>query len=111
MCAVAAANDWQKGNFKKLNNPFENTLTAQDAPIRERMVKDVENFVFTLLTDVFNATDTADLVKKDILETQSHTPGFKAEKIEKQEDWTREKIIEKAAKITSDKGPEGDFDD
>ena len=111
MCAVAAANDWQKGNFKKLNNPFENTLTAQDATIRERMVKDVENFVFTLLTDVFNATDTADLVKKHILETQSHTPGFKAEKIENKEDWTREKIIEKAAKITSDKGPEGDFDD
>lgn len=111
MCAFAAANDWQKGNFKKLNNPFENTLTAQGAPIRERMVKDVENFVFTLLTDVFNATDTSDLVKKHILETQSHTPGFKAKKIEQKEDWTRERIIEKAAKITSDKGPEGDFDD
>lgn len=111
MCAVAAANDWQKGNFKKLNNPFENTLTAQDAPVRERMVKGVEEFVYTLLTDVFNTTDTADLVKKHILETQSHTPGFKAEPIEQKEDWTREKIIEKAAKITSDKGPEGDFDD
>ena len=111
MCAVAAANDWQKGNFKKLNNPFENILTAQDAPVRERMVKGVEEFVYTLLTDVFNATDTADLVKKDILETQSHTPGFKAETIEQKEDWTRENIIKKAAKITSDKGPEGDFDD
>nr|WP_320191099.1 class II fructose-bisphosphate aldolase [uncultured Desulfobacter sp.] len=111
MCDFAAANDWQKGNFKKLNNPFENTLTAQDAPIRERMVKDVENFVFTLLTDVFNATGTADLVKKQILETQSHMPGFKAEKIEQKDEWTREKIIEKASRITSDKGPEGDFDD
>jgi fructose/tagatose bisphosphate aldolase len=111
MCAFAAANDWQKGNFKKLNNPFENILTAQDAQVRERMVKGVENFVFMLLTDVFNATDTADLVKKHILESQSHIPGFKAEKIEQKEDWTREKIIEKAAKITSDKGPEGDFDD
>jgi len=111
MCAVAAANGWQKGNFKKLNNPFENILTAQDAPVRERMVKGVEEFVYTLLTDVFNATDTADLVKKDILKTQSHTPGFKAETIEQKGDWTREKILEKAAKITSDKGPEGDFDD
>ncbi|MCG8552096.1 MAG: class II fructose-bisphosphate aldolase, partial [Desulfobacterales bacterium] len=111
MCAFAAANDWQKGNFKKLNNPFENTLTAQDAPIRERMAKNVENFVFTLLTDVFNATDTADLVKKQILETQSHMPGFKAENIEQKNEWTREKIIEKASRITSDKGPEGDFDD
>ncbi len=111
MCAFAAANDWKKGNFKKLNSPFENILTAQDASIRERMVKGVEDFVFTLLTDVFNATDTADLVKKQILETQSHMPGFKAQKIEEKDEWTREKIIDKASKITSDKGPEGDFDD
>nr|WP_321402903.1 class II fructose-bisphosphate aldolase [uncultured Desulfobacter sp.] len=111
MCAVAEDNDWKKGNFKKLNNPFENILTAQDAPVRERMVKGVEEFVFTLLTDVFNATDTADLIKKHILETQFHTPGFKAKKIEQKENWTREKIIEMAAKMNSDKGPEGDFDD
>ena len=111
MCAFAAANDWQKGNFKKLNLPFENILTAQDAPVRERMAKGVENFVFTLLTDVFNATDTADLLKKQILETQSHMPGFKAEKIEQKNEWTREKIIEKASRITVHKGPEGDFDD
>ncbi|WP_020589428.1 class II fructose-bisphosphate aldolase [Desulfobacter curvatus] len=111
MCAFAAANDWKKGNFKKLNNPFENTLTAQDAPVRERMVKNVEDFVFTLLTNVFNATDTADLVKKQILETQSYMPGFKAEKIEQKDEWTREKIIEKASLINADKGPEGDFDD
>ncbi len=111
MCAFAAANDWQKGNFKKLNLPFENILTAQNASIRERMVKGVENFVFMLLTDVFNATDTADLVKRQIFETQSHMPGFKAEKIEQKNEWTREKIIEKASHITVNKGPEGDFDD
>jgi hypothetical protein len=111
MCAFAAANNWQKGNFKNLNLPFENILTAQDAPIRERMIKGVEDFVFTLLTDVFNATDTADLVKKQIFETQSHTPGFKAEKIEQKNEWTREKIIEKASKIAVNKSPEGDFDD
>ncbi|MDX9963046.1 class II fructose-bisphosphate aldolase [Desulfobacter postgatei] len=111
MCAFAAANNWQKGNFKNLNLPFENILTAQDAPIRERMIKGVEDFVFRLLTDVFNATDTADLVKKQIFETQSHTPGFKAERIEQKNEWTREKIIEKASKIAVNKGPEGDFDD
>ena len=111
MCAFAAANDWQKGNFKKLNLPFENILTAQDAPVRERMVKNVENFVFTLLTDVFNATDTADLVKKQIFETQSHMAGFKAKKIEQKDEWTREQIIEKASHITMEKGPEGNFDD
>ena len=111
MCTFAAANDWQKGNFKKLNLPFENILTAQDAPVRERMVKNVENFVFTLLTEVFNATDTADLVKKQIFETQSYMPDFKAKTIEQKNEWTREKIIEKASHITADKGPEGNFDD
>ncbi len=111
MCAFAAANGWQKGNFKKLNLPFENILTAQDAPVRERMAKGVENFVFTLLTEVFNATDTADLVKRQIFETQSYMPGFKAKKIEEKNEWTREKIIEKAPRIIADKSPEGNFDD
>lgn len=111
MCDFAAANGWQKGNFKKLNLPFENLLTAQDGPVRERMVKGVENFVFTLLTEVFNATDTADLVKRQIFETQSHMPGFKAKKIEQKNEWTREKIIDKASRIIGDKSPEGNFDD
>ncbi|WP_035238786.1 class II fructose-bisphosphate aldolase [Desulfobacter vibrioformis] len=111
MCAFAAANGWQKGNFKKLNLPFENILTAQDAPVRERMVKGVENFVFTLLTEVFNATDTADLVKRQIFETQSHMPGFKAKRIEQKNEWTRERIIDKASRIITDKSPEGNFDD
>ncbi len=111
MCAYANANGWKKGNFKKLNLPFENMLQAQDAPIRERMVKGVEEFIFTLLTTVFNASDTADIVNATIMETQSHFPGFKAEKIEAENEWTKEKIISKASKITADKGPEGDFDD
>ena len=111
MCAFAKANNWEGGNYKKLNLPFESTLLAQPAPVRERMAKAVEAFTYTLLTDVFNATDTADLVKKSILETQSHFPGFKAEKIEAESEWTREKIMEKASKIVSDKGPDGDFDD
>ena len=111
MCAFAKANDWQGGNFKKLNLPFESHLLAQSASVRERMVKGVEDFVYTLLTDVFNATDTADQVINQIMKTQSHFPGFKAKKIEKESEWTREQIIEKASKIVVDKGPDGDFDD
>jgi len=111
MLAYAEANGWQAGDFKKLNLPFESHLLAQPAPVRKRMVKAVEEFVFNLLTDVFNATDTADQVKKLILETKSHVPGFKAKKIENKNEWNREKIIEKASKIIVDKGPEGNFDD
>ena len=33
------------------------------------------------------------------------------QKIEDKNEWTKEKIIEKALTITSDKGPDGDFDD
>ena len=111
LCAHAKANDWQGGDFKKLNLPFENLLLSQAAPVRQKMIKGVEDFVFTLLTDVFNATDTADQVKKQILDTQSHFPGFKAEKIEEKNDWTREKIIDRASKMDVDKGPDGNFDD
>jgi fructose-bisphosphate aldolase class II len=99
------------GNFKKLNLPFENRLVAQPEKIRQRMAKNVEEFVYKLLTDVFNANDTADIVIAEILKTQSHTPGCKAKKIESESEWTLEKIIEKASKITSDKGPDGNFDD
>ncbi len=111
MLAYAADKGWKGGNYKKLNLPFENILSGQAASVKDRMVKAVEEFTYTLLTDVFNAGDTADYVKKQILETQSHSPGFKGEKIEKESEWTREKIIEKAAKMDVDKGPEGDWDD
>jgi len=111
MLDFAAANDWQGGNFKKLNLPFESKLLAQPKPIRDRMVKRVEDFVFGLLTDVFNTTDTSDLILEQILKTKSHDPGPKAKKIEQKSEWTKEKIIDKASNITSDKGPDGDFDD
>ncbi len=102
---------WKAGDYKKLNLPFDNTLHAQPAGIRERMVKDIETFVYTMLTDVFNATDTAPLAIDAILTAGSHDAGNIAEKIESSDQWTREKIIERAATIQSDKGPEGDFDD
>jgi fructose/tagatose bisphosphate aldolase len=99
------------GNFKKLNAPFENRLLAQSREIRDQMARGVQAFVYTLLTDVFNATDTADIVLSHILETRSHDPGIKSRTIESVEDWTEEKIREKAAAMDTDKGPEGDFDD
>ncbi len=107
----AKTNNWQGGNFKKLNLPFESRLLAQPQNIRERMTRRVEAFVYGLLTDVFNTTDTAEIVIEDILKNRSHDPGPKAGKIEKKSDWTEEKIFEKASKIVSDKGPDGDFDD
>ena len=111
MQAFANDNNLKGGDFKKLNLPFESKSLAQPKKIRERMAKDVEDFVFNLLTNVFNTSDTAPIVIDEILKTRSHDPGKKAENIEDKKEWTKEKIIEKASKIASDKGPEGDFDD
>ena len=111
MQVYAKENDLKGGDFKKLNLPFESKLLVQPKEIRDRMAKDVENFVYGLLTDVFNTTDTAQIVIDEILKNKSHDPGSKAQKIESKKDWTKEKIINKALTITADKGPDGDFDD
>jgi len=99
------------GNYKKLNLPFENHLLGQPAEIKARMVKRVEDFVYNMLTQVFNATDTAPVAIEAIIETGSYDPGAKVGRIEDPARWTPEKIKERAAAIESDKGPEGDFDD
>ena len=111
MVAYAEANGIKGGNFKKLNLPFENILLGQSKEVRERMVKRVEDFVYGLLTEVFNAEDTAPLALEAILEAGSHDLGPKAARMEDPADWTEEKIRAAAAKIDSDKGAEGDFDD
>ena len=111
MQVYAKENDLKGGDFKKLNLPFESKLLVQPKEIRDRMAKDVENFVYGLLTDVFNTTDTAQIVIDEILKNKSHDPGSKAQKIESKKDWTKEKIVNKALTITADKGPDGDFDD
>ena len=41
----------------------------------------------------------------------SYNLGPKAQRIDDPEEWTTEKIKERAAGLDSDKGPEGDFDD
>ena len=111
MVAYADEKGWQGGGYKQLNLPFENRLLGQSLEIRERMVKRVEEFVHHMLVDVFSADGSADLAKEAILRAGSYDLGAKAERIEEPADWTKEKIIERAATLDSDKGPEGDFDD
>jgi len=111
MVAYAKDQGWQGGNYKKLNLPFENKLLGQSAEIRERMASRVEDFVYNMLVNVLNTADTAPLAVDAILNAGSYDPGPKAERIEDPAEWTSEKIIERAAMIDSDKGPEGDYDD
>ena len=111
MKAYAAEQGLSAGGYKKLNKPFENRLCAQPREIRERMVKGVEDYVYDLLVNVFNAKDTADLAVQAILDAGSHDVGSKAGVVEDPQEWTEARIREKAKAIESDKGPEGDFDD
>ena len=109
--AYAESKEIKGGNYKKLNLPFENKLLGQPKDIKARMAIRVEKFIYNILVNVFNAKDTAPLVVEAILETGSYNPGPKVERIENPDEWTSEKIIKRAASISSDKGIEGDFDD
>jgi len=111
MVAHADEQGWKGGNYKKINLPFENKLLGQPREVRERMCKRVEDFVYNLLIDVFNAGDTAPLGIEAILQAGSYDLGHKVDRIEDPLQWTEEKIIERGALIDSDKGPAGDFDD
>ena len=111
MTAYAESKGIKGGNYKKLNLPFENKLMGQPQAVRERMIKRVEEFIYNMLVNVFNAKDTASLAIKSILEAGTYDPGPKASRIEDPDEWTSEKIARRAATIASDKGPKGDFDD
>jgi fructose-bisphosphate aldolase class II len=111
MVAYAQAHELKGGNYKKLNLPFENKLLGQTQTIRERMIKRVEEFVYNMLVNVFNAQDSAPLAIKAILEAGTYDPGPKAARIEDPAEWTPEKITRRAATIESENGPKGDFDD
>ena len=111
MVAYAESKGLKGGNYKKLNLPFENKLLGQTETVRARMIKRVEDFVYSMLVNVFNAEDTASLAINAILEAGTYDPGAKANRIEDPDEWTPAKIVKRAASITSDKGPEGDFDD
>ncbi len=111
MTAYAESKGLKGGNYKKLNLPFESKLMGQPKAVRERMIKRVEEFIYNMLVNVFNAKDTASIAINAILEAGTYDPGPKTSQIEDPDEWTSEKIVRRAATIVSDKGPEGDFDD
>ena len=109
--AYAESKGLKGGDYKKLNLPFENKINAQPKNIRDRMAKRVEDFTYNMLTQVFNAADTAPLVIEAIHEANTYDPDPRATRLENPAEWTPEKISEKAASLETDKGPAGDFDD
>jgi len=111
MVAHAQKQGWKGGDYKKLNLPFENKLLGQPAEIRTRMAKRVEDFVYNMLVNVFNAENTAPLAVEAILKAGTYDAGAKGQRIEAPSEWTAAKIAERAAAIQSDKGPQGNFDD
>jgi fructose-bisphosphate aldolase class II len=111
MTAYAAERGWSAGDYKKLNLPFESKLWAQSREIRGRMVEAVEEFIYGLLTEVFNAAGTASLAVDAILDAGSYDLGLKAESTEDPSEWTRERALERAETLYKEESPEGDFDD
>jgi len=107
----AAKQGWKGGNYKNLNLAFENRILGQAREVRERMIYRVEQFVHTMLVDVFNASNTAQFALEAIAEADSYDLGPKAARIEDQGEWTAQKIRDRAASLETDKGPHGDFDD
>ena len=111
MLDEAAAQGWKRGNFKNLNLAFENRIMGQPQTVRDRMAHRVEEFIYDLLANVFNAEDTAPLAIEAILKADSYDFGPKCERTEDPADWTGDKIAARAAELDTDKGPAGDFDD
>jgi fructose-bisphosphate aldolase, class II len=111
MVAYADAKGLKKGDYKKLNLPFESKLLAQPKAIRERMSKRVEDFVYQMLMTVFNAGDTAPLAIEAILAANAYDPGPKSRRIEDPSAWTPEKIAVRVLSVEADKGAKGNFDD
>ena len=111
MAAYAREKGLKGGNYKKLNLPFENRLMGEASDIRERMVRNVDDFVYKLLTSVFNARDTAPLAIDLILKAGSYDMGPKASRIEDPAQWSEEKIRKRAAGLAGDKGASGNYDD
>ncbi len=111
MAAAGKAQNLKAGDYKKFNLTYENKIMGQKKEIRDRMAKDVEDFTYRLLTEVFNAQGTAPLAYEAIMKAGGFDMGEKASRTENPAEWTEAKIVEKAALLTGDKGPEGDYDD
>ena len=75
------------------------------------MCKAVEEFVYNMLTTVFNAEGTATLAKELILQAGSFDLGSKGKQLENPLEWTKELIVERAKSLDVNTGPEGNFDD
>ena len=111
MTDYAESKGLKGGNYKKLNLPFENKLMGQPKAVRERMIRRVEEFAYNMLINVFNAKDTGSLAINAILEAGTYDPGPKASRIENPDEWTPDRIVQRAETLVSDKGPKGNFDD
>jgi fructose-bisphosphate aldolase class II len=111
MVEYAKSKDLKAGNYKKLNLLFENKLLGLPKDVRERMAKGVEDFVYKLLTNVFNSGDTAPLAIEAILKADSYDLGPKTTRIEDPAEWTEAQIQQRAAGLNADKASAGDFDD
>ena len=111
MVAFAAKQGWKGGDYKKLNLAFENKILAQEKPVRDRMAKRVEEFVYGMLTMVFNAEGTGSIACDLLAREGGYDLGPKVGRIEDVADWSRDMIIERAKKLVVNHGPEGDFDD
>jgi len=90
MVAHAESKGWKKGDYKNLNLPFENKLSAQPKEIRERMVKGVEEFTYKMITEVFNGQDTAPLAIEEILRAGSYDLRWELPSIQDHTEWTSE---------------------
>ncbi len=109
--AYADAKGYKPGDYKNLNLPFENRLLSQPREIRERMARRVEDFAYRMMTEVFNAQDTAPLAIEAILKAGSGDLGPKSPRMEDPSEWTEAMILKKGASLVTDKGPSGNFDD
>ncbi|MFO7861926.1 MAG: class II fructose-bisphosphate aldolase [Desulfosalsimonas sp.] len=111
MTAYAESKGLKKGDFKKLNLPFESRLLAQPRKVRLRMAERVEQFVYNMLVNVLNCKDTAPVAVEEILAAGSHDPGPKAQRLEDPENWSESRIRERGAAIERDRGEAGNFED
>ena len=108
--AYAAEKGLKGGDWKKLNLPFERRMEAQTRVVRERMAQAVEDFVYDLLVNVFNAKDSAGEAF-ELIGKHGYDMGVKAERIASPADWTETEYRARAAAMDSSKGPGGNFDD
>lgn len=111
MQAYATEKGWKSGDYKNLNLVFENKLLAQPASVRHRMVQGVEEFVYELLTKVFNARDTAPLGVETILRAGSYDLGPKGSRLEDPAKWSEQYIRATGGQVGGDKSSKGNFDD